>query len=173
MSAPFIGEIIMFGGNFAPRNWAFCDGELLPIDQNTALFSLIGTVYGGDGRTTTGLPDMRGRAPVHSGASTGPGLTRRNLGSRGGANDVTLATANLPSHTHTVRASSVAIDVQEPDNHVLAKAPVEFYGSPSNVQAMHADSIAHTGGGQSHTNMQPYLAVNFIIALTGAYPSRA
>ena len=172
MSEPFIGEIRMFAGNFAPRGWALCDGQLLAVSQNDALFSLLGTIYGGDGRTTFGIPEMRGRIPVHEG--TGPGLSNRNLGARSGAEDVTLTLNNIPSHTHPLVASTQAADETELQGHVLAStnAPVDQYGL-TQPKSMSVSAITGTGGGQSHPNMMPFLAVNFIIALAGVYPSRS
>lgn len=177
MSEPFIAEIKIFAGNFAPRGWAFCDGQLLPIAQNTALFSLVGTFYGGDGRTTFGLPNLQGRIPVHPG--TGPGLTNRRLGESGGSEDVTLSTTSLPNHAHTValdlKASSGAANTSNPIGNSLAAAAIYKSGTPSidmDPRSI-ADATGNSGGGQAHENMPPYLAVNFIIALTGLYPSRS
>ena len=169
MSEPFIAEIRIFAGNFAPRGWAFCDGQLLPISQNTALFSLIGTTYGGDGRTTTALPNMQGRAPMHPGR--GPGLTSRRLGENGGAEQVTVSESQMPSHSHSMQGVAGA-DQAAPDNaHGLGNAPV--YATPGTIVAMGADMVGNTGGSQPHNNMQPFLAMNFIIALQGLYPSRS
>jgi len=159
MAQPFIGEITMFGGNFAPRSYAFCDGALLPIAQNTALFSILGTTYGGDGRTTFGLPDLRGRIPVHAGR--GPGLSQRRLGEKSGAETTALVGPNT----------------NDPSDASLAA--VETY---SNLAAdtlnaeMQAGSVEHpapgdTGGGQPHNNMAPFQAISFIIAMQGTFPS--
>ena len=167
----------MFGGNFAPRGWALCDGQLLTISGNQALFSLLGTIYGGDGRTTFGLPELRGRAPMHKG--TGPGLTPRNIGVKTGSENVTVAVSQMPAHSHSVtnlQATGNAADTSDPTGNSLAMANV-YRNEPPNVE-MSAGSISvsgtagNTGGGQSHANMPPYLAVNFIIALVGIYPSR-
>lgn len=174
MSEPFVGEIRMFAGNFAPRGWAFCDGQLLAVSQNDALFSLLGTIYGGDGRTTFGLPDMRGRLPLHAG--TGPGLTQRRLGQKGGAENVTITVNTLPAHRHAVSASTEAGDAATPTNNVLARVtagnpyftPVD--GVPT-VQ-MASNAVSATGGSRSHDNLMPALCVHFIIALFGIYPSR-
>lgn len=171
MSEPFVGEIRMFAGNFAPRGWAFCDGQLLAVSQNDALFSLLGTIYGGDGRTTFGLPDLRGRVPIHAG--TGPGLSPRRLGSKGGAEKVTLTVNQLPSHTHTMRADSGAANRASPQDNLLAQAGLDTYraiGVPD--VNMSNESIQNTGGSRSHTNLAPFLCVHFIIALFGIYPSR-
>lgn len=175
MSEPFIAEIRIFAGNFAPRSWAFCDGQLLPIAQNTALFSLIGTVYGGDGRSTTALPNMMGRAPMHPGR--GPGLTSRRLGQRGGVETVTLTEAQMPNHTHALDADPFPAAFQIPAaNRVFARSDgAQAYqsNSSSNLVDM-ADAVVQTAGGsQAHNNMQPYLTINFIIALQGLYPSRS
>jgi len=171
MSEPFVGEIRMFAGNFAPRSWAFCDGQLLAIPQNDALFSLFGTIYGGDGRTTFGLPDLRGRIPIHAGQ--GPGLTDRRLGTKAGQENVTVTTQQLPSHTHQLQADSGAANEHIVTGNVLAQAPSSIYidgGSPDATMA--ANAISNTGGSGSHTNIQPFLCVHFIVALFGIYPSR-
>jgi len=175
MSEPFTAEIRIFAGNFAPRGWAFCNGQLLPVAQNTALFSLIGTTYGGDGRSTTALPNLQGRAPMHPGR--GPGLTARRLGQRGGVESVTLTEAQMPNHTHTLRASEEEGDRRSPAaNRSLAEA---VGGSPyqadssSNLVDMDSRSLPDAGGSQAHNNMQPYLTMSFIIALVGLYPSRS
>ena len=175
MSQPFIAEIRIFAGNFAPRGWAFCDGQLLPISQNTALFSLIGTTYGGDGRTTTGLPNLQGRAPMHPGR--GPGLTARRLGARVGTETVTLTEAQIPQHTHTARAATTPATPEAPTN-TASLAPSEggvAYQSDTttNLVDMASATLSTTGGGQAHANMQPFLTLNFIIALVGVYPSRS
>ena len=175
MSEPFIAEIRIFAGNFAPRSWAFCNGQLLPIAQNTALFSLIGTTYGGDGRSTTALPNLKGRAPMHPGR--GPGLTSRRLGQRGGVEMVSLSEAQMPSHTHTARAANTAPGDNDPGNTAyLAQGAGRFVSlyAPSNsrLASMQSNTLANTGGSQPHNNMQPYIAVNFIVALQGLYPSR-
>lgn len=169
MSEPFLAEIRIFAGNFAPRGWAFCNGQLLPIAQNTALFSLIGTTYGGDGRTTTALPNLKGRAPMHPGR--GPGLTARRLGQRGGTETVTLTEAQMPNHTHTLRAEEDEPgDDNDPNNQVVARAGV--WAAPNNLVAMRPDALTNAGGSLAHNNVQPFLTMNFIIALVGLYPSR-
>lgn len=177
MSEPFIAEIRIFAGNFAPRGWAFCDGQLLPIANNTALFSLIGTVYGGDGRTTTALPNLQGRAPMHPGA--GPGLSTRQLGQKTGMETVSLTQANLPPHTHTLNSanSTGSSNLAPSTNTALANVnPFDkAYQSDSstNIVNMSPSAIGTSGGSQAHNNMQPFLSLNFIIALTGLYPSRS
>lgn len=176
MSEPFIAEIRIFAGNFAPRGWAFCNGQLLPIAQNTALFSLVGTTYGGDGRTDFGLPDLQGRAPMHPGR--GPGLTSRQWGEEGGAETVTLTEAQLPSHTHTVRAANTPRgSVQAPgSNRTLNRSRGgNAYQSDTTtgLVLMDAAAAAQAGGSQAHNNLQPYLVMTFIIALVGTYPSRS
>lgn len=172
MSEPYVGEIRMFAGDFSPRGWAFCDGQLLAISQNDALFSLLGTVYGGDGRTTFGVPDLRGRVPVHAG--TGPGLPQRRQGAKFGQESVTLSIAEMPSHSHDVLASNAVGSQAAPGGAMLASSPtVRLYRpTPSNVN-FDAAATGSVGGGQSHNNLMPYLCVNFIIALFGVYPSRS
>jgi microcystin-dependent protein len=171
MSEPFVGEIRMFAGNFAPRGWAFCDGQLLAVSQNDALFSLLGTIYGGDGRTTFGLPDLRGRIPLHQGH--GPGLSERRLGSKGGAEKETLTTNQLASHSHDWNANTADGTAEAPAGKVLAKPVGMRYWEPASQDVSLASStIANTGGSQSHTNLMPTLCIHFIIALVGIYPSR-
>ena len=172
---PFIGMIVMFGGNFAPRNWALCDGQLLSINANTALFSILGTTFGGDGRTTFGLPELRGRVATHAG--TGPGLPNMRLGQKGGSDTVTLNVTQMPSHNHTgvVRAHDDDGNSPAAAGNVLANAPNNVYSTAAADENMAGNSvnIANNGGGQAHNNMQPYQAVNYIIALVGIYPSRS
>jgi microcystin-dependent protein len=173
MSEPFIGEIRMFAGNFAPRGYAFCDGQLLAIVQNEALFSLFGTIYGGDGRVTFGLPDLRGRIPVHAGGSAGPGLTRRNLGQKSGAEQATVTVNQLPAHSHGFSASdAIAGDTSPVDNVTARSSGASLYGSGTPV-AMDARAIGNTGGGQSHDNVMPFLCIYFIVALVGIFPSES
>lgn len=171
MSDPFIGEVKLFGGNFAPRGWALCDGQLLAIAQNTALFSILGTTYGGDGRTTFGLPDLRGRSPI--GAGQGPGLSPRTIGESGGATTSTLSAAQMPAHTHALRAADGAATLGAPGPGVAlaATSGAKVYRSATNLSPT-AAPLTPTGGGQPHNNRQPYLALNFIIALQGFFPSR-
>jgi len=171
MSEPFVGEIRMFAGNFAPRSWAFCDGQLLTISQNDALFSLLGTNYGGDGRTTFGLPDLRGRLPIHAG--TGPGLSARRLGTKLGTEQVALTVNELPSHGHAMSATSDAATDTLATGKVLAQVTgANMYRSTGSPQPLNPASVSDIGGSRSHTNLMPYLCVNFIIALFGIYPSR-
>lgn len=172
MSEPFVAEIRIFAGNFAPRGWAFCNGQLLPISQNTALFSLIGTTYGGDGRSTTALPNLQGRAPMHPGR--GPGLTSRRLGEQGGVETVTLSEAQIPSHQHAANATTDSANQRSPGGHTPAVGGgrgTTFYAAPENPGAF--SGLQNTGGSQAHNNLQPYLVMNFIIALVGLYPSRS
>lgn len=171
MSEPFVGEIRMFAGNFAPRGWAFCDGQLLAITSNEVLFSLLGVMYGGDGRTTFGLPDLRGRLPIHAG--TGPGLSPRRLAAKFGTEQETLTVNQLPSHSHPLQASSTVANKASPEGRVPGTSSAfDFYQSGAPGVAMNSASVTNTGGSQSHSNLMPYLCVNFIIALVGIYPSR-
>jgi microcystin-dependent protein len=174
MSDPFIAEIRMFAGTFAPRGWAFCNGQLLPINQNQALFSLVGTTYGGDGRTTFGLPNLQGRVPMHWG--NGAGLSPRSLGEQAGAEAVTLAANQMPAHTHAAQCSSLKGNTNSPTSKVWSKdAGVQSATYTSNAPdgAMAASAIGNAGGSQPHDNMPPYLCVSFIIALQGIFPSRS
>ncbi len=173
MSEPFLAEIRIFAGNFAPRGWAFCNGQLLPIAQNTALFSLIGTTYGGDGRTTTALPNLKGRAPMHPGR--GPGLTARRLGQRGGVETVTLTEAQIPNHRHSMTAETEVGSSLNPANNSLARSSGAFsyqQDSTNNIVQLDSRSLPNAGGSLAHNNVQPFLVMNFIIALVGLYPSR-
>jgi microcystin-dependent protein len=171
-NAPFVGEVQIFAGNYAPTGWALCDGQLMAIAQNTALFSLLGNTYGGDGISTFALPDLRGRVPIHPGQ--GNGLSNRNLGEVGGAETQTLSAAQMPSHTHTMGASAANGATDSPGGRVLARAPgaIPQYGATANVD-LAAAAVGSSGGGQPHNNMQPYLTLNYIIALQGIYPSRS
>ena len=172
MSDPFIGEIRMFAGTFAPRNYAFCEGQLLAIAQNDALFSLFGTIYGGDGRTTFGLPDLRGRIPIHMG--TGPGLSSRVIGQRAGAETTTLNASHLPTHTHTLQASTSPATESRPEgNTVAGDTPVDLYSSGGATHSMAAGSTVPAGDGDAHANVQPFLCIYYIVALFGTYPSRS
>lgn len=175
MSEPFLGEIRMFCGNFAPRGWATCDGQLLPIAQNTALFSILGTTFGGNGQTMFGLPDLRGRVPVHPG--TGPGLSSYNLGQAGGSEQVALLSTQMPPHAHTVQmgcnSSAQNTTANDPTNHFPSASDASnIYATAANA-AMGAVQSAVAGGGQPHENIQPFTCVNFIIALEGIFPSRS
>jgi microcystin-dependent protein len=165
---PFLGEIRMFGGNFAPQGWATCDGQMLPIAQNTALFSLLGTTYGGNGQTTFALPDLRGRLPVHIGG----GLT---IGQADGSETVISTTTNLPAHTHAANAASAATTLSPASQYWAADpgANVAPYAAAPDGRVMSGTAIGAQGGSQPHANMQPFLAVTFIIALEGIYPSRS
>jgi len=175
MSEAFIGEIIMFGGTFAPRNWAFCNGQLIPISQNTALFSILGTIYGGDGQVTFALPDLRGRVPVHPGQ--GPGLSNYVLGEASGTETVTLLTTQMPTHNHLLAANSSVNGSPTPVNNFpaivtdLGGEQLNAYSAASNA-TMAPNAVAAAGGSQPHNNMQPFLCVNFIICLYGIFPSR-
>jgi microcystin-dependent protein len=173
MSEPFIAEIKIFAGNFAPRGYAFCDGQLLPISQNTALFSLVGTTYGGDGRTTFGLPNLMGRAPMHPG--NGPGLTNRRLGDSGGVVTVQLTEAQMPNHSHVPRGSSQPNTERSPSGNTWGAEVTEGnYHPASDINTgLSAQAIGSSGGGQAHENRQPFLVLNYIIALVGLYPSRS
>lgn len=174
MADPFIGEIKMFGGNFAPSGYAKCDGQLLSISQNSALFSLLGTYYGGDGRTTFGLPDFRGRVPMNSGQ--GAGLSNRPLGEKSGSETNTLTSANLPSHTHPVSPPANASEGQrvEPDSNYPAagEEPTKPYAPGTDTNLATFDTGA-SGNNTPVNNVQPYQVVTFIIALVGIYPSRS
>ena len=161
----------MFAGNFAPRNWAFCDGQLLQIAQNTALFSLVGTIYGGDGRTTFGLPNLQGRAVMHPG--NGPGLTTRTLGQSGGSTTTTLSDAQIPSHTHTLKGVDADAQSSNPAGKRLATSNEDTYDDAGSPNVFMASKATGGGSGVPHNNLQPYLAIYFIIALVGLYPSRS
>lgn len=173
MSEPFIGQIILFAGNFAPRGWAFCHGQLLSIASNTALFSILGTTYGGDGRTTFALPDLRGRVPVSEGS--GPGLSDWRLGQTGGSEQITLSAANLPAHTHTVTTrmdASPGTTSTPATGMVPAESSEDNYGPGTTpIDTVHTSSSV--GSGTPVNNIQPTLALNYIIALQGIFPSRS
>lgn len=164
MAQPYVGEIRMFAGNFAPAGWMFCEGQLLPISENETLFQLIGTTYGGDGESTFALPDLRGRLPIHQ----GNGFI---LAETGGAEEITLTVAQVPAHSHALLATNDIPTLSNPANALPGQAAAKFYrtGAPS-VQ-LHAQAVSPAGGSQPHTNFQPYLCVNFIISLFGIFPS--
>ncbi len=164
MSEPFLAEIRIVGFNFAPRGWAFCDGQILPINQNQSLYSLLGTNYGGDGRTSFALPDLRGRTPVHVGDG-------HQLAQKGGAETVTLTAAEIAAHTHAAQATSSPGDNPSPAGDILAGG-ADVYGDAGSLTALRSGTVTNAGGGQAHNNMQPYLTVNFCIALQGLFPSR-
>ena len=165
MSEPFISEIRIMSFGFAPKGWAFCNGQLLPINQNQALFALLGATYGGDGRVNFALPNLQGRVPIHVGG-------RHTLGENGGEQAHTLSLNELPSHTHQAQASPSDANTSAPADGALAAAD-NLYGSASNLTPLNATTLASTGGGQPHQNMQPFLALNFCIALQGIFPSRS
>jgi microcystin-dependent protein len=170
MAEPYIGEIRMVGFSFAPIGWAFCDGALQAIDQNTALFTLIGTFYGGDGVQTFGLPNLQGRVPIHQGSNQGTSFV---IGERAGSETITLTTNQLPAHNHALQASTTAGNSNSPGGNLQAATQsVNAYVPPTAITAMTSVSTG-AGGSQPHENMQPYLVVNFIIALFGIFPSQS
>ena len=165
MAQPYVGEIRMFAGNFAPAGWMFCEGQLLPISENETLFQLIGTTYGGDGQSTFALPDLRGRIPIHQ----GNGFI---LAETGGAEEITLTVNQIPTHSHPWLASSAAAGSKLPSGGVPALAQGDFYSTSTSANFnMSPQAISSTGGSQPHTNFQPYLCVDFIISLFGIFPS--
>ena len=177
---PYLGEVSIFAGNFAPRGWAFCDGQLLPISQYSALFSLLGTIYGGDGRTTFALPDMRGRMAM--GHGNGPGLSNRNFGARGGQETTTLSIVNMPNHNHvaTLHAEAAPGTSGNPTGQLLSivnTGETEIYAAPvpaTNIaMASEAITVSSNGGGQSFSNEPPFIVMGYIIALQGTFPSRS
>jgi microcystin-dependent protein len=171
MADPFVAEIRIFPFNFAPTGWAFCDGQLLPISQNTALFSLLGATYGGDGKSTFALPDLQGRAPMHPGQ--GPGLSLRDLGESGGSEFATLLASELPTHSHALSGSSNPATTTDPMGALPAVVSGTLYGSEGGLVPMAPESVAPAGGSLPHNNMQPYLTLNFCIALQGVFPPRS
>src|SRR5215213_6302760 len=177
MADPFVAEIRIFPFNFAPKGWAFCDGQLLPLSQNTALFSLLGTTYGGDGKSTFALPDMQGNAPMHPGQ--GPGLSLHDLGETGGSETVTLLSSEMPAHAHFVgRATVAAGDSTSPSGAVWAQSAAGrggaalYHEAPATGKVNSLLSLSITGASFPHNNMQPYLTLNFCIALQGVFPPR-
>ena len=170
MAEPYLGEIRMFAGNFAPVGWEFCDGELMPISENDALFQLIGTTYGGDGETTFARPDLRGRIPIHNGQ--GPGLSNRVLGENGGVEQVTLTVNQIPVHTHPMTAvnSQPGNQISPAGNLPAISFNVVPYINDVTTGSFNSVAVTPTGGSQPHTNVQPYLCVNFIIAMFGIFP---
>jgi microcystin-dependent protein len=173
MSDPFVAEIRIFPFNFPPKGWAFCDGQLLPISQNTALFSLLGTTYGGDGKSTFALPDLQGNAPMQPGQ--GQGLSLRDLGEMSGVESITLLQTEMPVHTHNVMGNSNDGEFKPPaNNRIFGRSINAFLYQSSNagLQLMNPQNLGLTGGGLPHNNMQPYLTLNFCIALQGIFPQR-
>lgn len=167
---PFVAEIRIFPFNFAPKGWAFCDGQIIPLSQNTALFSLLGTTYGGDGKSNFALPNLQGSAPMHPGQ--GQGLSLHDLGETGGSETVSLLESEIPSHTHTLNASAGDATEQGPGNQLFANGiGVGAFATPGGLTQL-AQVVAPAGGDQPHNNMQPYLTLNFCIALQGVYPPR-
>ena len=168
---PFVAEIRIFPFNFAPRGWAWCDGQLLPLSQNTALFSLLGTTYGGNGKSNFALPDLQGRAPMHPGQ--GPGLSLHDLGETGGSETVTLLESEIPAHSHAWKASQADGLEGAPAGQLTATGiGVNMYIAPGAISVMSPNAIAPAGGDQPHNNLQPYLTFYFCIALQGVYPPR-
>jgi len=164
VAEPFLSEIRLMSFGFPPRGWALCDGQLLPINQNQGLFSLLGTTFGGDGRVNFGLPDLRGRTPIHVGAG-------HTLGERGGEQGHTVTLGEMPTHTHQVMASTDPGNSQSAAGNVLGTIPGRAYTDPTNVTTLHPQSVPNVGGTQAHLNMQPFLTLNFSIALQGIFPS--
>ncbi len=172
MADPFVAEIRIFPFNFAPKGWARCNGQLMPISQGTALFSLLGTTYGGDGKSTFGLPDLRGRAPMHPGQ--GPGLSLHDLGETGGSETVTLLESEIPAHSHTLRASQADGNERTPGGQMVATSiGMGMYAAPGPTTQLSPAMLTPTGGNQPHNNLQPYLTCYFCIALQGDFPQRS
>ncbi|TRD14194.1 phage tail protein [Palleronia caenipelagi] len=166
---PFIAQITLFGGNFAPRGWALCDGQLLAINEYQALFSILGTNFGGDGRTTFGLPDLRGRVPMHAG--DGPGLSPRRIGQKFGAEQVNLMESQIPAHSHGLNVFNGTADNDRPQGDMLARSTI-YSATIQPTAELNSASISSAGGSQAHENIQPSLCINYIIALQGIFPSR-
>jgi microcystin-dependent protein len=173
MADPFVAEIRIFPFDFAPKGWAFCDGQLLPLSQNTALFSLLGTTYGGDGRSTFALPNLQGRASMHPGQ--GPGLSPHGLGETGGSETVLLSESAVPAHSHTMMAQSNPAGTKTPTGNAVARPArgTPYAPASANVVAMSSQALAPAGGQTPHNNMMPYLTVRFCIALQGVFPPRS
>ncbi|TDR46567.1 microcystin-dependent protein [Tahibacter aquaticus] len=170
MAQPYVGEIRMFGGNFPPAGWMFCNGQLLPISENEVLFQLIGTTYGGDGQETFALPNLQGRLPLHAGTLSGQTF---QIGESAGSESVTLTGQQIPNHTHSLLASTTQAQNPQPQNSILAQGPtVQAYIADVGAGAISPNAISPVGGNQPHENMQPYLCVSFIISLFGIFPSQ-
>ncbi len=165
MSEPFLSEIKLVSFNFPPKGWALCNGQLLPINQNQALFALLGTTYGGNGQTNFALPNLRGKVPIHMGGG-------HTLGEAAGSTSVTVNIQQLPTHTHPLMGSQTVGDTPVPTNTVLASTPAKIYGPPVSLTTLNPANVSSVGGSQPHNNMMPYLVLNFIIALQGIFPSR-
>ena len=173
MADPFVAEIRIFPFNFAPKGWAFCDGQLLPISQNTALFSLLGTTYGGDGKSTFALPDLQGNSPMHPGQ--GQGLSLRDLGEIGGSETVTLLESEIPAHTHAVNGVTILSTTSTPANNMVLSRSVNgpaYADAAGGLQTFGPQALTPAGGSLPHNNLQPYLTVNYCIALQGVFPAR-
>jgi microcystin-dependent protein len=172
MANPFLAEIRIFPFTFAPKGWAFCNGQLMPLSQNTALFSLLGTTYGGDGKSNFALPNMQGSAPMHPGQ--GPGLSLHDLGETGGSDTVTLLESEIPQHSHGLTASNRQGTDQSPVNEMFAGGVggINLYAQAGSPTQLYANIIAPQGGNQPHNNLMPYLTLNFCIALQGVFPPR-
>ena len=173
MADPFVAEIRIFPFNFAPRGWAFCDGQILPLSQNTALFSLLGTTYGGNGKSNFALPDLQGRAPMHPGQ--GPGLSLHDLGETGGSSTVTLLESEIPSHSHALNSHAAPADVPNPEGNAVARtigATPYLPPAGASLVALAPEALTPAGGDQPHNNMMPYLTFYFCIALQGVFPPR-
>jgi microcystin-dependent protein len=170
MTEPFLGEIRIFAGNFPPKGYAFCQGQILSIQQNAALFSLLGTQYGGNGTTNFGLPDLRGRAPL--GQGQGPGLSAYSVGEQIGTESVALTTPEMPAHNHTLQTTNAAANRSNANGAMLAVAKDPIYAAPPPSAVLNPGSLSLAGGSTPHENMQPFLTLNFIIALVGVFPAR-
>lgn len=170
MPEPYIGEIRMFGGSFAPAGWAFCDGQQMPISENDALFTLIGTTYGGDGQETFNLPNLQSRVPIHAGSGGGGSY---QLAEAAGVEEVTLTTQQIPVHNHAMFATTTNGSASNPGSNILAQSPsIKMYSAAAPNTPLAANSITPTGGSQPHTNLQPYLCISFIISLFGVFPQQ-